>query len=131
MELDLPDRLDPMMLDRHRFEQVLTNLFSNAHRFAAKGGHIGVALVAENDHLRLTVSDDGPGIPPEELERIFDKFYVVTDGRGLAGVGLGLYIARQLVELHGGRIWAESEPGKGSAFHVTLPKGRLGSAAGA
>jgi signal transduction histidine kinase len=131
MELDLPDGLEPMMLDRHRVEQVLTNLISNAHRFAGKGGHIGVALVSENDHLRLTVSDDGPGIPSEELEKIFDKFYVVTDGRGLAGVGLGLYIARQLVELHGGRIWAESEPGKGSAFHVTIPKEPSGPAAGA
>jgi K+-sensing histidine kinase KdpD len=130
VELDLPDGLELMMLDRHRFEQVLTNLISNAHRFAGKGGHIGVALVSENDHLRLTVSDDGPGIPSEELERIFDKFYVVTDGRGLAGVGLGLYIARQLVELHGGRVWAESEPGKGSAFHVTIPKEPEGSLAG-
>lgn len=131
IELDLPDSLEPMMLDRHRIEQVLTNLISNAHRFAAKGGHIGVALVSENAHLRLTVSDDGPGIPSEELERIFDKFYVVTDGRGLAGVGLGLYIARQLVELHEGHIWAESEPGKGSTFHVTIPKEPSSSAAGA
>jgi K+-sensing histidine kinase KdpD len=131
MELDLPDGLEPMMLDRHRVEQVLTNLISNAHRFAGKGGHIGVALVSEDDHLRLIVSDDGPGIPSDELEKIFDKFYVVTDGRGLAGVGLGLYIARQLVELHGGRIWAESEPGQGSTFHVTIPKEPSGAAAGA
>jgi K+-sensing histidine kinase KdpD len=130
IELDLPEDLEPIMLDRRRIEQVLTNLISNAHRFAAKGGHIGVALVVEDDHLRLTVSDDGPGIRPEEQERIFDKFYVVTDGRGLAGVGLGLYIARQLVELHGGRIWVESEPGKGSAFHVTIPKERKAPSAG-
>jgi K+-sensing histidine kinase KdpD len=129
IELDLPEDLEPIMLDRRRIEQVLTNLISNAHRFAAKGGHIGVALVAEDDHLRLTVSDDGPGIRPEEQERIFDKFYVVTDGRGLAGVGLGLYIARQLVELHGGRIWVESEPSKGSAFHVTIPREQKASSA--
>jgi len=123
-ELDLPEVLDPVELDRHRIEQVLTNLISNAHRFAVKGGHIGVTLASEDDHLRLTVSDDGPGIPPDEQDRIFDKFYVVTDGRGLAGVGLGLYIARQLVELHQGRIWVESEPGQGSSFHVTIPRVR-------
>jgi K+-sensing histidine kinase KdpD len=122
IELRLPEDLEPVELDRHRMEQVLTNLISNAHRFAAKGGHIGVALTSEDDHLRLTVSDDGPGIPPDEQERIFDKFYVVTDGRGLAGVGLGLYIARQLVELHQGRIWVESKPGQGSSFHVTIPR---------
>jgi signal transduction histidine kinase len=121
-ELHLPEVLDPVQLDRRRIEQVLTNLISNAHRFAAKGGHIGVSLTSENDHLRLTVSDDGPGISRDEQDRIFDKFYVVTDGRGLAGVGLGLYIARQLVELHQGRIWVESEPGKGSSFHFTIPK---------
>jgi len=122
IELDLPETLEPALLDRHRIEQVLTNLISNAHRFAAKGGHIGIALTTVNEHLLLTVSDEGPGIPLDQQEHIFDKFYVVTDGRGLAGVGLGLYIARQLVELHGGRIWVESEPGKGSVFHVVLPK---------
>jgi K+-sensing histidine kinase KdpD len=122
MDMDLPEDLEPALLDRHRIEQVLTNLISNAHKFAAKGGHIGIALSAEDHDLHLTVSDDGPGIPLAQQDRIFDKFYVVTDGRGLTGVGLGLYIARQLVELHGGRIWVESEPGKGSAFHVVLPK---------
>jgi K+-sensing histidine kinase KdpD len=124
MDLDLPEDLEPVLLDRHRIEQVLTNLFSNAHKFASKGGHIGIALSAEDGDLCLTVSDDGPGIPPSQQERIFDKFYVVTDGRGLTGVGLGLYIARQLVELHAGRIWVESELGKGSTFHVVLPKER-------
>ncbi len=124
MDMDLPDNLEPALLDRHRIEQVLTNLISNAHKFAAKGGHIGITLSAEDHDLCLTVSDDGPGIPLSQQDRIFDKFYVVTDGRGLTGVGLGLYIARQLVELHGGRIWVESEPGGGSAFHVLLPKER-------
>ena len=127
IELDLPEALDPILLDRHRIEQVLTNLISNAHRFATKGGSIGVTLSVDSDHLLLTVRDDGPGISPDEQERIFDKFYVVADGRGLAGVGLGLYIAQQLVELHGGRVWVESEPGKGSAFHVAIPKERKDS----
>ncbi|HJX37667.1 MAG TPA: ATP-binding protein [Anaerolineae bacterium] len=124
IRLDLPESLDPVLLDRHRFEQVLTNLISNAHRFAGKGGHIGVQLNADDDQMHLTVSDDGPGIPLDQQQQIFEKFYVVADGRQQRGVGLGLYITRQLVELHGGRIWVESEPGKGSAFHVTIPNSR-------
>jgi len=124
IELELPKSLDPVLLDRHRMEQILANLISNANRYAAKGGHIGIALTTDGDHLQLTVSDDGPGIPLDHQKRIFDKFYVVTGGRHPTGVGLGLYIARELVELHGGRIWVESAPGKGSAFHVALPKER-------
>jgi signal transduction histidine kinase len=124
IELELPGTLDPVLLDRHRMEQILANLISNAHRYAAKGGHIGIALTTDGDQLQLTVGDDGPGIPLDHQKRIFDKFYVVTSGSHPTGVGLGLYIARELVELHGGRIWVESEPGKGSVFHVALPKER-------
>ncbi|NIN64115.1 MAG: GAF domain-containing protein [Anaerolineae bacterium] len=124
LELDIPEKLEPIPVDRHRMEQVLTNLISNAHRFAGKGGNVRVALASIDDHLEFTVADDGPGIPEAEHERIFEKFYVVNDGRGLAGVGLGLYIARQLVELHDGRIWVESVPGEGSRFHVAIPKKR-------
>jgi len=124
IDLDLHEPLKPVLLDRHRIEQVITNLISNAHKFAAKGGHIGVALANDDGQLHLTVRDNGPGIPTAHQERVFDKFYVVTDSRGATGVGLGLYIARQLVELHGGRIWVESEPGKGCAFHVVLPTER-------
>jgi signal transduction histidine kinase len=124
IDLDLREPLEPVLLDRHRIEQVITNLISNAHKFAAKGGHIGVTLALDDGQLRLTVRDDGPGIPTDQQERIFDKFYVVTESRGPTGVGLGLYIARQLVELHGGHILVESEPGKGCAFHVVLPTER-------
>jgi K+-sensing histidine kinase KdpD len=124
IDLDLREPLEPVLLDRHRIEQVLTNLLSNAHKFAAKGGRIGVTLAKDDGKLHLTVSDNGPGVPTDQQERIFDKFYVVSDSRGLAGVGLGLYIARQLVELHGGRIWVESKPAKGCVFHVVLPTER-------
>ena len=124
IQLDLPETLAMVPLDRHRIEQVLTNLISNAHRFTPKGGHIRVTVAEDDQWLELTVSDDGLGIPLEHQERIFEKFHVVADGRRLVGVGLGLYIARQLVELHGGRIWVESTLGKGSAFHVAMPKER-------
>jgi len=112
-------------VDRRRLEQVLINLLSNAHKFTPKGGWARVALVEGEGEVEISVSDNGPGIPPAEQERIFDKFYVVADQKGLAGVGLGLYIARQLVELHGGRIWVESEPGHGSTFRFTIPRKEL------
>lgn len=124
IELESPKAIEVISVDRHRIEQVLTNLLSNAHKFAPKEGRIRVGLTAVEDHLDLTVSDDGPGIPLDEQQRIFDKFYVVTGSRSAAGVGLGLYIARELVELHGGRIWVESTPGEGSTFYVTIPKDR-------
>jgi K+-sensing histidine kinase KdpD len=129
IELEATEDLGPVSLDRHRFEQVLTNLISNAHRFAAKGGHIHVRLASEDDQIHLTVADDGPGIPLSQQDRIFEKFYVVTGAGRQTGVGLGLYITRQLVELHGGRIWVESEPGQGSAFHVTMPRKQVDAAA--
>jgi len=121
--LNLPSKIGSVMVDRRRIEQVLTNLLSNAHKFAPKGGHIEVTLVERDDYLEVSVNDDGPGIPPSEQERIFEKFYVIDDGRDRTGVGLGLYIARRLVELHGGHIWVESKLGEGSTFRFTLPKG--------
>ncbi len=122
IELELPDTVGVVQLDRHRIEQILTNLISNAHRFTPKRGHIRLSLTEAEEYLELAISDDGPGIPLEDQGRIFEKFYVVADGRHLAGVGLGLYITRELVELHGGRIWVESIPGKGSTFYVSIPR---------
>ncbi len=122
LEVDLPDVAVKVLVDRRRLEQVLGNLLSNAHKFTPKGGFARVAVADKPGEVQISVSDNGPGIAPAEQERIFDKFYVVTDQKGLAGVGLGLYIARQLVELHGGRIWVESAPGQGSTFYFTIPK---------
>jgi signal transduction histidine kinase len=70
----------------------------------------------------VCIADEGPGISEEDRTHVFDKFYVVTDGRGLSGLGLGLYIAREIVELHKGRIWVESQPAQGSTFCFELPK---------
>lgn len=125
IEVNLPETMGKVLVDRRRLEQVLINLLSNAHKFTPKGGWARVALVEGEGEVEISVSDNGPGIPPAEQERIFDKFYVVADQKGLAGVGLGLYIARQLVELHGGRIWVESEPGHGSTFRFTIPRKEL------
>jgi signal transduction histidine kinase len=104
---------------------VLTNLVGNAIKYSPKGGLIRVSGLAEPEQVVVTVSDEGVGVPPEEQERIFDRFYRVTGdlGSGTPGVGLGLYLCKAVVEAHGGRIWVESEPGRGASFIFTLPRG--------
>jgi signal transduction histidine kinase len=110
-------------LDHDRILQVLANLISNSLKFTPQGGKITICGESEAAGLRLSVVDTGSGIPDDALERIFDRFSQVgrNDRRGL---GLGLYISRNIVEAHGGRIWAESRPGAGSRICFTLP-GRL------
>ncbi len=120
--LDLPSCLSPVSVDRRRIEQVLNNLLSNAHKFTPEGGHIRVGVQEQKEFVEVRIQDDGPGIPLQEQERIFEKFYTLDTHRGRAGVGLGLYIARQLVDLHGGSIGVKSQPGAGSAFYFTIPK---------
>ena len=121
LETTLPDGPALADVDRRRFEQALTNLLSNAHKFTPKGGHIRVTLEHSDGELVVAVADDGSGIPRERQARLFQRFYVVPDGTGKVGLGLGLYITRQLVELHGGRVWVESEMGRGSTFFLALP----------
>lgn len=118
----LPGSLGSVEVDRRRIEQVLTNILSNAIKFTPKEGQIEVSVSEMPDGIQVCVADNGPGIPKEDQRRVFDKFYVVADGRGLSGVGLGLYIARQMIELHGGCIWMESQPGEGSTFCFAVPK---------
>jgi two-component system, OmpR family, phosphate regulon sensor histidine kinase PhoR len=99
------------------------NLVHNAIKFTPRGGQVQVAASGEGEWVTLGVRDSGSGIPPGEVERIFDKFHQVkrSRGRGGAGSGLGLPISRQLVEMHGGRLTVESALGKGSTFTVVLP----------
>ena len=125
--LHWPVAINLVEVDRRRIEQVLTNTLSNAIKFTPKQGRIDIRLTETADNLQVCVADNGPGIPEQDQTRVFDKFYVVADGRGLSGVGLGLYIARQMVELHGGRIWVESQEGQGSTFCFTVPKTTLAS----
>ena len=109
-------------VDRRRIDQVLTNILSNAIKFTPRKGKIDVTMVETATRVQVRVADDGPGIAEADQSRVFDKFYVVTDERGLSGVGLGLYIARQMIELHNGRIWVESQVDKGSTFCFEVPK---------
>jgi len=121
METILPDGPALADIDRRRIEQALTNFLANANKFTPKGGHIQVTLERGEEELIIAVADDGPGIPHEQQGRLFQRFNVGADHAGKAGVGLGLCITRQLVELHGGRVWVESKPGRGSTFFLALP----------
>jgi signal transduction histidine kinase len=111
--------VDPM-----RLKEVLYNLLGNAVKFTPEGGKITLESEDEGQFLRITIADSGIGIPADEVDQIFEKFYQV--GQATSGVregtGLGLAICKRLIEMHGGEIWIESEPGKGSRFHFTVPK---------
>src|SRR5256712_11604701 len=109
--------------DRDHVEQVLNNLIANAIKYSPGGGPVTIEVGPERDGVRLTVRDQGIGIAPNQLEAIFGLFYRSPDraARDVAGMGLGLYISKEIVSRHGGRIWAESTPERGRAFHVRLP----------
>jgi signal transduction histidine kinase/CheY-like chemotaxis protein len=117
----------PVFADRIRFKQILYNLLSNAIKFTPKGGCVTVACVEDGGSIRVSVSDTGVGIRPEDQEMVFEEFRQVDGEAKSEGTGLGLAITRRLVELQGGKIWLESEAGKGSRFSFTLP---ISSAAG-
>lgn len=113
----------PVLIDPSMMEVVLNNLLNNAIKFTPDDGNIGVRVEKRGTEAWLTVSDDGVGIPPDKLERIFKRFYQVEHHlrRQHEGMGLGLAIAKDLVELHNGRIWAENRHPTGSHFRVALP----------
>jgi two-component system phosphate regulon sensor histidine kinase PhoR len=130
--VDCPDDLPPVRADAARLGQVLLNLIHNAVKFTPPGGKI-VLLARNVDRLRapggppgafvqFTVSDSGQGISADELPRIFERFYQANRARTSGGTGMGLSIARHLVESHGGQIWADSVEGSGSSFHFTVPR---------
>jgi signal transduction histidine kinase len=110
--------------DSDRLQQVLGNLIGNAIKYGRSDGHVGVSgRLSTGNLIELCVQDDGPGIPSESLERVFERFYRVDKARSReqGGTGLGLSIVKHIVQSHGGKVWAKSEPGKGAAFYFTLP----------
>ena len=110
-------------VDRRRIEQLVENLIENAKKYSPEPTPVNVRVWQTNGEAHISVRDHGIGIPPGDLPRIFERFSRASnvDDRKFHGMGLGLYICRGIVEEHGGRIWAESELGKGSTFHVALP----------
>ena len=123
IDLDAADELVPVAGDTDKAREVLAALIENAANYSPGGGRITVGLAQQNGHIRFSVHDEGLGIPATEQERIFEKFYRLDPNMrgGVGGVGLGLYIARELVRRMRGRIWVASEPGAGSTFSFELP----------
>lgn len=127
LQADVPDSGAAINGDARRVEQVLINIVGNALKVTPSGGRVTVRVEYLGTEVQFSVDDTGPGIPEDEHERIFERFYQPVAARGLeatTGSGLGLTIARQLVEAHQGRMWLESEVGRGSVFYFTLPATR-------
>ena len=120
---DLDPRLPIVVGDRDRLIQVVSNLVNNAVKYSPDGGTVTLASRSEGDFALISVTDTGVGIPPDEISHVFERFRRVRSGaaQSIPGTGLGLTIVKQIVEMHGGKIWVESAVGHGSAFHFTLP----------
>ena len=122
VSLQVHGELPRVLVDPARFDQVLTNLIENAAKYSPPNTPISITIEAAEGGAVLTVEDRGPGIAPEEIPELFNRFYQAPRARAhKSGLGLGLYIAKGLVECHGGRIWVDSRPGEGSRFHVWMP----------
>jgi signal transduction histidine kinase len=125
LALHANDGLDVVTGDERRIRQVIFNLLSNAVKFTPAGGLVDVTATQANGEVSVSVADTGPGIAAEDLDRIFEEFQQTEAGaRQQEGTGLGLALSKRFVEMHGGRIWCDSEVGKGSTFVFTLPAGK-------
>jgi len=118
---DIPQKLGSIWADKDKLTEVIINLLSNAIKYTPSGGNITVKLEEKEKEVRFEISDTGPGIPKEHFQSVFDKFERITAEKE-EGTGLGLPIAKDIIELHKGKIWVESESGKGSKFIFVLPR---------
>ncbi|HYW08161.1 MAG TPA: ATP-binding protein, partial [Longimicrobium sp.] len=120
LRVELAAGLPPVLADRDRVVQVLDNLLANALKFTPAGGSVTVSAAPRGGEVLVSVEDSGPGLPEQDLERVFDRFWQAerSDHRGL---GLGLAIVRGLVEAHDGRVWVENRPEGGASFRFTIP----------
>jgi signal transduction histidine kinase len=123
MKSDFDPRLPIVVGDRDRLIQVVSNLVNNAIKYSPDGGTVTLSTRAEGGYALISVTDTGLGIPPDEIGHVFERFRRVRSGaaQSIPGTGLGLTIVKQIVEMHGGKIWVESAVGHGSAFHFTVP----------
>ncbi|HET7857256.1 MAG TPA: GAF domain-containing protein [Gaiellaceae bacterium] len=131
LELDVDENLPPIATDPDKVRQVLANLLDNAVKYSPDGGMIRLTIRTNGRYVRFAVRDEGLGIPASEHPRIFEKFYRVDPNQrlGVGGTGLGLYISRELVRRMSGRMWVESNEGRGSTFFIELPRSEADSAA--
>jgi PAS domain S-box-containing protein len=120
LTLELDEELPEICADRHRLLQILDNLIGNAVKFTRAGGHVAVGAAPHGEEVLFWVKDDGAGIAAEQLPHLFDRFWQAETAHR-AGAGLGLVIVKGVVEAHGGRVWVESTPGRGSTFYFTIP----------
>ncbi len=118
---EIPSELPALDIDQNRLERILTNLLSNALKYSSRDSEVVVRAERSGCEVAISVIDRGAGIAAEDLPRLFERFYRTSIVHKAEGLGLGLYITRMLVEAHGGRIWVESEVGKGSTFTFTMP----------
>ena len=121
LSIKCEENLPNIRADKSRLEQVLVNLIHNAVKFTKPGGDISLETESINGGIRFAVRDSGVGIPTESLTRIFERFYRVDKSRTGSGTGLGLSISKHIIEAHGGKIWAESNEGRGSVFYFVIP----------
>ena len=120
LKLDLPENIPAIRADREKLAQILMNLLDNAIKFNQKGGHVTLQAQFANDQITLSVIDDGPGIPADDLPRVFERFYRgdKSHSQTVPGTGLGLAIVKHLVEAHQSAVSAESVPGEGAIFRL-------------
>lgn len=121
LKIQLPEKIKSFIGDRDRLTQILMNLMDNAIKFSPRGGRIKLAITEDNGEYRVSIADHGIGIPAEMQEKIFERFFQITSSGNTTGFGLGLFIARDLVHAHGGKIWLESKPERGTTFYFTIP----------
>jgi two-component system, OmpR family, phosphate regulon sensor histidine kinase PhoR len=124
MVSEIPENCPAVRADAQRLHQVLFNLLDNAIKYTQAGGRAVVSAKEKDGEVEICVADNGPGIAAEHLPRIFERFYRVDKARSreVGGTGLGLSIVKHIIQAHGGRVWVESHPGKGSSFYFTLPR---------
>ncbi len=124
--LSLPDKERDILADREKLEQVMENLLSNAVKYSPRGGKIQVTVKTVKKEYQVTVEDQGLGLTPGQVKKVFDKFFRVdSSNTAIEGTGLGLSIVKQIIKAHKGRIWVESTPGKGTRVHFTIPLGSI------
>ncbi len=111
--------------DRNKLMQVINNYLTNAIKYSPHNKEIDIGLCVENNNLQLSVTDKGNGIPADQLPHVFNRYYRGASTRKIEGLGLGLYLSKEIITAHRGRVWADSRVGKGSSFYFAIPMNNI------